>query len=84
VDALFVRRLALGAERSGSTVLLLSDAHAQRREPWPVALRLELERDTVAEEGRAGLRGAVLVRVGKERHGRVGHGPTRVPLEYEA
>lgn len=70
VSALLVRRLVLGAERSGGTVLLLSDARARSREPWPVALRLELERDPRS----------VLVRVGKERHGRLGGVPVRVPL----
>lgn len=74
-DALFVRRLALGAERSGGTVLLLSDARV-RREPWPVALRLELERgarERLDDD-------AIIVRVGKERHGRVGRPPARVAL----
>lgn len=66
VDALFVRRLALGAERAGATVLLISDALAPRREPWPVALRLELARDATDD--------AVVVRIGKERHGRLGGG----------
>lgn len=70
MSALFVRRLVLGAEQSGGTVLLLSDARAQRRLPWPVVLRLELERAPRS----------VLVRIGKERHGRLGGAPVRVPL----
>ncbi len=56
-----VRKLALLAEESGATVVLLTDARAPRPQPWPVALRLELSRD----------REAIGVRVAKERYGRM-------------
>lgn len=39
-----VRKLALAAEESGTTSLLLTSAIAKRSIPWPVALRLEVER----------------------------------------
>jgi hypothetical protein len=58
-----VRKLALAAEPSGTTVLLLTDSTRHRAVPWPVALRLELERPSQAE---------LLVRVAKDRRGRVG------------
>src|SRR5580704_11738554 len=41
---LLVRKLALAAEPSGATVLLLTDTLRPRAIPWPVALRLELSR----------------------------------------
>jgi recombination protein RecA len=58
-----VRKLALAAEPSGSTVLLLTDSNRPRAAPWPVTLRLELARPNRRE---------LLVRVGKDRRGRVG------------
>jgi recombination protein RecA len=58
-----VRKLALAAEPSGSTVLLLTDSSRPRAVPWPVTLRLELARPQRRE---------LLVRVGKDRRGRVG------------
>jgi RecA/RadA recombinase len=58
-----VRKLALAAEPSGSTVLLLTDSIRPRAAPWPVALRLELARPHRRE---------LVVRVGKDRRGRVG------------
>jgi hypothetical protein len=58
-----VRKLALAAEPSGATVLLLTDAMRPRAVPWPVALRLELSR-----AGKCDL----VVRVAKDRRGRVG------------
>jgi recombination protein RecA len=58
-----VRKLALGAEQSGTTVLLLTDSTRPRAAQWPVALRLELERPSRAE---------LSVRVAKDRCGRVG------------
>jgi hypothetical protein len=70
-DALFVRKLALAAEKVGATVLLLTDADAKKSEPWPVALRLELEREP----------GALFVRIGKDRHGRSNLAKTRVRME---
>jgi len=39
-----VRKLALAAEPSGATVLLLTDSTRPRAVPWPVSLRLELSR----------------------------------------
>jgi recombination protein RecA len=58
---LLVRKLALAAEPSGATVLLLSDAERPRPVPWPVALRLELSRPEPE---------SLSVRVVKERRGR--------------
>ncbi len=58
-----VRKLALAAEPSGTTVLLLTDSTRHRAVPWPVALRLELERPRQAE---------LSVRIAKDRRGRVG------------
>ncbi len=70
-DALFVRKLALGSEKSGATVLLLVDSLTKKSEPWPVALRLELERTP----------DALFVRVGKDRHGRIMLVKARIPME---
>jgi hypothetical protein len=58
-----VRKLALAAEPGGTTVLLLTDASRPRATAWPVALRLELGRPS---------RSRLVVRVGKDRRGRVG------------
>jgi hypothetical protein len=58
-----VRRLALAAEPSGTTVLLLTDATRARTVPWPVTLRLELTRPS---------RRDLSVRIAKDRFGRVG------------
>jgi hypothetical protein len=60
-----VRKLALAAEQNGTTVLLLTDASRARARavPWPVALRVELSRPHPRE---------LLVRVAKERRGRIG------------
>jgi hypothetical protein len=58
-----VRKLALKAEESGATVVLLTDSTRPRAVPWPVALRLELSRPTRHE---------LTVRVAKERRGRAG------------
>lgn len=57
-----VRRLAMAAEESSSTVLLITDAEARRPLPLPVALRLELQRPNLAH---------LSVRVAKERRGRI-------------
>lgn len=70
-DSLFVRKLALGAEKSGVTVILLVDSLAKKSEPWPVALRLELERSP----------DSVFVRVGKDRHGRLMLAKARLPMD---
>jgi hypothetical protein len=61
-SSVMVRRLALLAEEGGTRVLLVTDRTAPRRAPWPVALRLELER---APE-------SVTVRVAKDKRGRIG------------
>ncbi len=58
-----VRKLALEAEESGATVVLLTDSTRPRAAPWPVALRLELSRPSRHE---------LTVHVAKERRGRVG------------
>ena len=58
-----VRKLALGAEASGGSVLLLTDSTRHRTMQWPVALRLELSRPSRSE---------LVVRVAKDRRGRVG------------
>jgi len=68
-----VRKLALAAEESGSTILLLTDALASRDLPWPVALRLELGR---APEH-------LVVKVAKDRRGRVGQGKVIVPMKTQ-
>ncbi len=60
---ILVRKLALGAESSGATVLLLTDSTRPRATPWPVALRLELSRPN---------RDNLLVRIAKDRRGRIG------------
>jgi recombination protein RecA len=57
-----VRRIALAAEETGSTVLLVTDAEARRPLPLPVALRLELAR---LHEGRLSLR------IAKDKRGRI-------------
>jgi hypothetical protein len=43
----------------------------KKSEPWPVALRLELERDP----------DSLFVRVGKDRHGKIMLAKARIPLE---
>jgi len=63
---LLVRKLALAAEPTGSTVLLLTDALLPRAVQWPVALRLELSRPDAH---------SVSVRIAKDRRGRTG--PTK-------
>jgi len=68
---ILIRKLALAAERGGATLLLLTDSLAPREAPWPVALRLEL--------GRAP--GHLVVRVAKERRGRVGLAKAIVPMK---
>jgi hypothetical protein len=55
-----IRRLALASEKHGTRVLLLSNAHARRPLPWPVAMRLELEQKSSS---------LLSVRIAKERHG---------------
>jgi recombination protein RecA len=69
-----VRKLALATEGSDGTILLLTDRQAARPMPLPVAMRLELEQ--VAE-------GRLMVRVAKDRRGRV-TSPTPVVLGERA
>jgi recombination protein RecA len=61
-----VRKLAIAAETHGTSILLLASPH---RDPWPVALRLEIAR---VEDG-------IDVRVTKDRFGRA-LAKTRVPI----
>jgi hypothetical protein len=63
--ALVVRKLALAAEDNGATIVLLTNGYAPRTTPWPVALRLEVERRP----------DAIAVRVTKDRRGRVSGAP---------
>jgi hypothetical protein len=62
-----IRKLALAAEPSGATVLLLTDASKPRALPWPVAMRIELSRPNVRE---------LVVRVAKDKRGRIGPAKT--------
>lgn len=67
-----VRKLALAAEEGECTVILLTDAtqSQSRVVPWPVALRLELERRP----------DALSVRVAKDHRGRSNLARTWVPI----
>jgi hypothetical protein len=58
-----VRRLALAAENSETTILLLS-SEQQAREGLPVALRIELTRPSLDQ---------LHLRIAKERRGRLGN-----------
>lgn len=57
--AVVTRKLALAAEEYGTTSLLLTSALTPRSVPWPVAMRLEVERRPEA----------LAVRVAKDRRG---------------
>jgi recombination protein RecA len=57
-----VRRLSLAVEESETTVVLLTDAHAPRSMPLPVALRIEIDR---------AVEDVLMVRIAKDRRGRV-------------
>jgi RecA/RadA recombinase len=68
-----VRRLSIAVERSDTTIVLLTDTTAPRALPLPVSMRLELSR-TLRDHAMgdtAGPDDQWLVRVAKERHGRV-------------
>ena len=65
-----VRKLALAAEEGDCTIVLLTDATQKRSIPWPVALRLELERRP----------DALSVRVAKDHRGRASLARTWVPI----
>jgi hypothetical protein len=58
--AVVVRKLALASEEKGTTCLVLTNAYESRATPWPVALRVEVERRP----------DALAVRVTKDRRGR--------------
>ncbi len=58
--SVIVRKLALAAEEKGVTSLVLTNAYESRETPWPVALRIEVERRP----------DAIAVRVTKDRRGR--------------
>jgi hypothetical protein len=55
-----IRKLALAAEEKGTTFLVLTNIFTSRAVPWPVALRIEVERRPEA----------IAVRVTKDRRGR--------------
>lgn len=55
-----VRKLALAAEEKGTTFLVLTNLFTSRSVPWPVALRIEVERRPES----------IAVRVTKDRRGR--------------
>ena len=55
-----VRKLALAAEEQGTTFLVLTSVFTSRAVPWPVALRIEVERRPEA----------IALRVTKDRRGR--------------
>ena len=57
-----VRRLALSIEGTETTVILLTDAHAPRSMPLPVALRIEVDR---------AVEDVLMVRIAKDKRGRV-------------
>jgi hypothetical protein len=61
--AMVVRKLALAAEESGTTSLLLTSALASRALPWPVALRIEVERRP------SSLEDSLAIRIAKDRRG---------------
>jgi hypothetical protein len=55
-----IRKLALAAEEKGTTFIVLTNIDTSRAVPWPVALRVEVERRPEA----------IAVRVTKDRRGR--------------
>jgi len=55
-----VRKLALAAEEQGTTFVVLTNVFTSRAVPWPVALRIEVERRPEA----------IALRVTKDRRGR--------------
>ncbi|MBS2013460.1 MAG: recombinase A [Deltaproteobacteria bacterium] len=55
-----VRKLALASEEKGTAFLVLTNVYAPRAVPWPVALRLEVERRPEA----------IALRITKDRRGR--------------
>jgi hypothetical protein len=57
-----VRRLSMSVEGSETTVILLTDAHAPRAMPLPVALRIEVDR---------AVEDVLMLRIAKDRRGRI-------------
>jgi len=55
-----VRRLSLAAEEKGTSFIVLTNLYASRAVPWPVAMRLEVERRPEA----------IAMRITKDRRGR--------------
>jgi recombination protein RecA len=55
-----IRKLALAAEEKGTTFVVLTNLYTSRAVPWPVALRIEVERRPEA----------IAIRVTKDRRGR--------------
>lgn len=55
-----IRKLALAAEEKGTTFIVLTNLYTSRAVPWPVALRMEVERRPEA----------IAVRITKDRRGR--------------
>jgi len=81
---ILVRKLALAAEESGASVFLLTDSLEPRDLPWPVALRLELGRAPSVPPsvpGGSSAQGHIVVKVAKDRRGRIGQGKTVVPMQ---
>jgi hypothetical protein len=66
----WVRKLALAAEESGASIVLLTDSLLSSATPLPVALRLELTRAP----------GHLVVKVAKDRRGRSGLAKAVVPI----
>lgn len=58
--SVIIRKLALAAEEKGTTFIVLTNIDTPRAVPWPVALRIEVERRPEA----------IAVRVTKDRRGR--------------
>jgi recombination protein RecA len=58
--AVVVRKLAIAAEEKGTSCIVLTNLYTSRAVPWPVALRLEVERRPEA----------IAIRVTKDRRGR--------------
>jgi recombination protein RecA len=65
-----VRKLALAAEDSGASIVLLTDSLVPHATPLPVNLRLELARAP----------GHLVVKVAKDRRGRTGLAKGTVPM----
>ncbi len=63
INDVAIRKLALVAEKEGATIFLLSDSNVRRTLPWPVSIRLEVERANAQH---------IQLRIAKDRHGRIG------------